>query len=166
MGTQHGYSVGECSLKILDITAGNRAIWFNKHFPGCTYVDARNEVSPDVLADSTCLPASVGEGYDLVVFDPPHKNNGANGGMTRVYGHWTAEQIRNLVRGGAAEAHRVTRPGALMSFKWNNHSNTLERALGWLAPYWTPLVGHGMIPQQRARSVTSWVLLLRSEISA
>lgn len=94
-------------MKILDLSAGNRAIWFDKDHPCATYIDIRPEVDPDFVADSRALPADVGDGYSLVVFDPPHKNNAATGNMVRNYGHWTHEEIRSIVTETAKEAHRV-----------------------------------------------------------
>jgi len=147
-------------MKILDLTAGNRAIWFNKAHPFATYVDVRSEVAPAFVADACALPAAVGDGYTLVVFDPPHKNNGATGNMARNYGHSTHAQIWHLIRGAAKEAWRVTTPDALMAFKWNDHGRTLVAVLPMLAPYWEPLFGHGVSHQQRS-SQTCWVMLAR-----
>jgi hypothetical protein len=151
-------------VRILDVSAGNRAVWFDKRCAAATYVDIRPEVQPDIVADSRALPAEVGDGYDLVVFDPPHKNNAASGKMARNYGHHTAAEITDILQRTAAEAHRVTRPGALMAFKWNTHTRKLASVLPLLAPYWRPLFGHGVSPQQRA-SQTSWVMLLRAEVA-
>ena len=149
-------------MKILDLSAGNRAIWFDKNCPLATYVDRRGEVEPDFIADSRCLPRCVGSDFDLVVFDPPHKNSGASGNMSRNYGHHTAEEITSIIRGTAKEAHRVTRANALMAFKWNTHTRKLASVLPLLEPYWSPLFGHGVSSQQRS-SQTSWVMLLRNE---
>jgi hypothetical protein len=145
-------------VKILDLSAGNRAIWFNKAHPNATYIDIRPDVWPDVVADSRALPAKIGGDFDLVVFDPPHKNNAATGNMVRNYGHWTAEQITEIVKGTAKEAHRVARENGLMAFKWNEHTRRLRSVLSLLAPYWEPLFGHGVTHQQRG---TSWVMLRR-----
>lgn len=150
-------------MRILDLTAGNRAIWFDRENPLATFVDVRPEVKPTVVADSSALPDSIGTGFDLVVFDPPHKQNGAQFGMSRSYGSWGSEEITQLVTGAAREAHRVTKPGALMAFKWNDHARKLATALRMLEPYWLPLFGHGLRPQQRGKSQTSWMLLLRQE---
>lgn len=151
-------------MKILDLSAGNRAIWFDKRCKLATYVDIRSEVEPDFIADSRCLPPGVGSGFDLIVFDPPHKNNGASGAMVRSYGHHTAEQITDIIRGSAKEAHRVARTNALMAFKWNDHTRKLKSVLTLLEPYWYPLFGHGVSHQQRS-SQTSWVMLIRNSLS-
>lgn len=151
-------------MKILDLSAGKRAVWFDKACPFATYVDIRPEVDPDVVADSRALPDSIGDGYDLVVFDPPHKNNAATGNMVRCYGHYTAAEITDIITCSAREAHRVTRTEALMAFKWNDHTRKLTSVLPLLAPFWRPLFGHGVSHQQRS-SQTSWVVLIRQEIA-
>lgn len=150
-------------MKILDISAGRRAVWFDKNHRDAVYVDVRPEVDPTIIADARSLPASAGSGFDLIVFDPPHKNNGAAGKMAHNYGHWTAEEIRNIVTGSAMEAHRVARADALMAFKWNDHSRKLKDALTWISPWWEPLFGHGVSGQHRHKSMTSWVMLRRRD---
>ena len=150
-------------MKIIDLSAGNRAIWFDRNHRDAVYVDVRHEVCPDIVADATALPDEVGDGYDLVVFDPPHKNNGANGNMARNYGHWDAEEIRRIVIGTAREAHRISKPTALMAFKWNDHSRRLHDVLVMLSPWWEPLFGHGARSQHRHGSMTYWVMLRRRD---
>jgi hypothetical protein len=147
-------------MKILDMSAGNRAVWFDKNHRDAIYVDIRPEVEPTFVADARSLPAEVGSDFDLIVFDPPHKNNAATGNMVRNYGHWTAEQIRDIVINSAREAHRIAKPDALMAFKWNNHTRKLTSVLTWLDPWWEPLFGHGVSHQQHS-SMTSWVMLRR-----
>lgn len=144
-------------MKILDMSAGNRAVWFDKAHRDAIYVDVRPEVNPDVVADARALPAHIDGPFDLIVFDPPHKNN-SGGNMVRSYGHWTADQIRSIVEGTAKEAHRVATPDGLMAFKWNDHTNKLATVLGWIAEWWEPLFGHGVTHQQKG---TSWVMLRR-----
>lgn len=150
-------------MKILDISAGNRAIWFDKQYPDATYIDVRPEVAPDVVADARELPANIGTGFDLIVFDPPHKNNtGQN--MAKNYGAWTHAQIRDIIAGSAKEAHRVATDDGLMALKWNDHSLKLATVLRMIAPWWEPLFGHGITHQQRHGSATSWVMLRRRKV--
>jgi hypothetical protein len=52
-------------MKILDMSAGNRAGWFDKHYRDALYVDVRPEVSPDIVADTRKLPVEIGDGYDF-----------------------------------------------------------------------------------------------------
>lgn len=149
-------------MKILDITAGYRAVWFDKRYRDCLYIDIRKEVNPDIVADSTHLPAKIGHGYSLIIFDPPHKNNGINGAMAKRYGHYTGKEIKSFIRAAAKEAWRVSRKDALMSFKWNDNSKKLKSVLKILDHWWEPLVGHGVNHSQR-QSKTTWVLLRKRQ---
>lgn len=143
-------------MKILDVSAGNRAVWFTKKHPEATYVDIRPEVKPDVVADACALPFKAGC-FDMVVFDPPHKNN-SGGNMVRSYGDWTHEQIRAAISGTAQETHRVATANAPMLFKWNDHSIKLDSVLRLMSLWWEPLFGHGVTHQQKG---TFWVTLRR-----
>lgn len=147
-------------MKIIDLSAGRRAIWFDKKNPLATFIDRRPEVNPCHVADSTNIPDQVGKDFDLVVFDPPHMNCGKNSNMSRVYGHHTTAQILSTIEGSAMEAHRISRPNALMALKWNDHDIKLERVFR-LMPQWQPLFGH--ITKDGPGSKTYWVMLLRIE---
>lgn len=127
-------------------------MWFDKDYRDATFVDIRPEVAPSVVADSRELPSQLGQDYDLIVFDPPHDNFGANSHMTKRYGHHTWEQIRDTVKRTAAEAHRVTRPDALMAFKWNTHTHKLGTILALVNDYWEPLFAN--LTSSRHRHLT------------
>ena len=150
-------------MKILDMSAGNRAMWFDKKNPLVTFLDRRAEVAPTFVCDTISIPPEVGSDFDLIVFDPPHLNTGANSAMSKRYGHSTTKDILETVRLSAKEAHRVSKPAALMAFKWNDHSITLDRALALMAEHWTPLFGSHMRNRggSAARSQSYWVLLSR-----
>ena len=150
-------------MKILDLSAGNRAIWWNKNYPDATFVDIRPEVNPDIVADSRCLPPEVGSGYALVVFDPPHVNFSASAQMSVTYGHHTTEEIREIINKTAGEAYRVTLPDALMAFKWNDHDQKLGKVLQLLLPWWEPLFGHKVAFRTAHPSATTWTLLRRKQ---
>ncbi len=154
-------------MRILDMSAGNRAIWFDKKNPLATFLDKRQEVNPCFCVDTTNIPESVGNDYDLVVFDPPHENVGANGHMSKLYGHSTRVEIIETIKGSGREAHRITKPNALMAFKWNDHAFNLDKVLELLKPYWVPLFGHHMRNRggPEAKTQSFWVLLLRNEES-
>lgn len=145
-------------MKILDLSAGNRAIWFDKNHPMAMFIDKRSEVNPMLVADSTKLPDEIGYNYDLVVFDPPHMNCGKNSNMSKVYGYHTTKQILETIEGTAKEAHRVTRSSALMALKWNDHDIKLKRVFD-LMPQWEPLFGH--LTKDGPGSKTYWVMLRR-----
>lgn len=150
-------------MKIIDLSAGNRAVWFDRSHRDAVYVDIRPEVKPDIVADARALPAEIGDGYDLVVFDPPHKNT-VGGNCGKNYGEWNAEQITEILIGTAKEAHRIAKPDGLMAFKWNDHTRKLHSILGLISPWWEPLFGHGARHQQRHASMTFWVMLRRRDM--
>ena len=101
---------------ILDVTCGNRSIWFDKHNPLALYCDKRTEhhesdygsnkshrvldISPDIECDFTDLPFPDNT-YSLVVFDPPHlKSLSKDAWLRKAYGslddNWQA-----LLQGGS-----------------------------------------------------------------
>lgn len=152
-------------MKILDLSAGNRAIWIQKELDFVTFLDKRPETFPTVVCDTTSIPESVGKGFDLVVFDPPHLNAGKNSNVSKSYGHHTTWEIKVTVAGSARESHRVSKENALMAFKWNDHDISLDLALELMSPYWTPLFGHHMRNRggSDAKSQSFWVMLLRRD---
>lgn len=148
-------------MKILDMSAGKRAMWFNKNNSLTTYLDLRSEVEPTVVCDTRHIPDKVGTGFNLVVFDPPHVNFGANAEMTKQYGHHTSSDIRDIIKGSAAEAWKVSTEQALMAFKWNDHDQKLEKVLKLMEPWWIPLFGQLVAQKTRHASSTYWTMLLR-----
>jgi hypothetical protein len=145
-------------MRILDLSAGNRAIWFNKNNPLACFLDKRAEVNPTIVCDTRKIPKSVGFGYDLVCWDPPHLNTGKKSNMAKCYGHHTTKEILETIELTGWEAYRMTRPEALMAFKWNTHDIKLERVFK-LLPQWEPLFGH--LTKDGPRSQTYWVMFRR-----
>lgn len=145
-------------MKILDLSAGNRAIWHNKKHPLCLYLDKRPEVNPDIVCDTRDIPVKAGSGFDLIVFDPPHMNCGPTSNMAKCYGHSTTAEILDLIEKTAIQAHRVSRVDALMALKWNDHDIKLQRVLD-LMPMWEPLFGN--LTKNGPGSKTYWVMLKR-----
>lgn len=143
-------------MKILDLSAGNRAIWFNKKHPLATYLDKRESVKPDIVCDTRKIPKEAGSGYDLFVFDPPHMNCGPNSNMSKVYGYHTTKEILDTIQGTSNAARKIANPTALMALKWNDHDIKLERVLN-LMPDWEPLFGH--LTKDGPGSKTYWVML-------
>lgn len=143
-------------MKILDLSAGNRAIWYDKNHPLATFIDKRAEVNPTIVCDSTQLPGSVPSDFDLVVFDPPHKNSGPKSNMSKCYGYHTTPEILATIEGTAKEAFRVTTAKGLMALKWNSADIRLDRVFA-LMPQWEPLFGH--LTKDGPRSQTYWVML-------
>lgn len=150
-------------MKILDLSAGNRAVWMDKKHRDALYLDIRPEMNPDLVCDTRFLPASVGDGFGLLVFDPPHVNFGKNSNMSKSYGHHTTDEIKDIVRRTAQEAHRVSVPDALMAFKWNDHDLKLNYILSLMFNWWEPLFGHWTRNGPSAKSQTYWVMLRRKD---
>lgn len=147
-------------MKILDLSAGNRAVWFNKNHPLATYLDKRPEVNPTVVCNTNSIPESVGSDYDLICWDPPHMNCGPASNFSSTYGYHKTAEILETIRQTGSEAHRVTKKDALMALKWNSHDIKLTRVLA-LLPQWEPLFGH--LTKDGPRSQTYWVMLRRLE---
>lgn len=147
-------------MRIVDLTAGDRAIWFNKDHPLAVFVDIRESVEPTFVMDAkaTCL---ADDHFDLVVFDPPHVNFGKNGKMSKNYGHHTTKEIKELIAGVSKEAHRISKHNGLMAFKWNDHDQKIEKVLAMM-PHWEPLFGHVVSARKATRAnKTYWVMLRR-----
>lgn len=153
-------------VKILDMTSGNRAIWFNKKHPLATYIDIRESVEPDFVMDSTNMSMFSAHTFNLIVFDPPHLNTGKNSNMAKQYGHFTTKEILATIEGCGREAHRVSKPNALMAFKWNDHDIKLDRALKLMADCWHPLFGQHLKNRvgSDSKSQSFWVMLLRKDL--
>lgn len=145
-------------MKILDVSAGNRAVWFDKHYPDTLYIDIRPEVEPDLVMDSRDMGELADDLFDLAIFDPPHVNFGANAELSKTYGHFTTAQIKELIRRTSQELSRVVKADCLMSLKWNDHDQKLDTVLA-LMPEWEPLVGHRVTTRTKHSSTTFWCLL-------
>lgn len=150
-------------MKILDMSAGWRHIWYDKNNPLVTFLDRRAEVNPTFVCDTRSIPSEVGTEFDLVVFDPPHENPGKAGNSSHTYGTATREDIISTLHYSAREAWRVTKPNALMAFKWNDCAWPLEKILFRLDG-WVPLFAHGLRLPGRHKTQTYWALLLRTNL--
>lgn len=149
-------------MRILDATAGSRAVWFDKTYKDATYLDLVDRRFPgNELGDCRHTRFPAGH-FDLVVFDPPHMNVGPNSEMAKSYGHFTTYQIRDLVRDAFAEFHRILRPDGLVAFKWADHDIRLDSILAPVVGF-DRLVGVPTAQRTKHSSVTYWILLRRTE---
>jgi len=124
----------------------------------CIYLDKRPEVNPTIVCDTRNIPKTVGSGFDLVCWDPPHGNCGPNSNMSKVYGYHKTADILDTIEKTGVEVHRITKPNALMALKWNSFQMKLDRILK-LLPKWEPLFGH--LTKDGPGSQTYWVMLRR-----
>ena len=160
---------------VLDVTAGSRAMWFDKADQRAIFGDLRAEsvtvadgshgkpdgtrtltVAPDARMDFRALPFR-DETFRLVVFDPPHLvRAGSRSWLAVRYGR-LADDWRSDLRAGFAECFRVLRPGGVLIFKWSEVQIPLSEVLA-LTPE-RPLFGH---PSGK-RAGTHWVTFMRPE---
>lgn len=146
-------------MKILDMSAGYRHIWYDKKHPLVTFLDIRPEVKPDIVCDTRSIPLDAGS-FDLIVFDPPHGTLSSSSRMGDTYGRFTAKEIYSTVAGSSIEAWRLAKPNAFMAFKWNDCQKRLENVLPMLRG-WEPLFAHGLRMPGRQTTQTYWVMLRR-----
>ena len=134
-------------MRVLDVTAGYRGIWFDKKDPVATFCDIRPEVKPDYVMDlrEDCSSIFPPESFDLIVFDPPHTTWGPNSQVAKRYGAYHAKEIRDLIRRGSYEIHRLLKDDGFLIFKWNTHEMSLEKILA-LMPDFRPLKNTAMPP--------------------
>jgi hypothetical protein len=154
-------------MRIIDISAGNRAIWFDKFDPSAVFVDIRPEVKPDIVFDTRYpFPKWFPTDFDLVVYDPPHVNCGANGEMSKRYGSWTTSEILDSVYLTSTNLLTITKETSLMALKWNDHDIKVPRILERIQ-HWRPLFGHqlrnmGGVSKGRVPSQSYWIMLCRN----
>ena len=141
--------------RILDVTCGDRTIWFQKNEPHTIYCDKRREewegrfgktqfrrhlvIDPDVQCDFTQLPFE-DESFKLVVFDPPHIENLAqNSWMRKSYGSLDGDW-KPMIKKGFEECMRVLVPDGVLIFKWSDVSVSTRDILNVIGQ--EPLFGH------------------------
>jgi len=142
---------------ILDLSAGKRAVWFNRLHDEAVFVDIRPEMAPTVVADTRQLPFDTGI-FSLIVFDPPHMVHGKTSKMGKQYGSFSAVEIRDTVRESAKEAFRCATEDAVMALKWSDHDVSLDSILEMMEG-WEPLFGHKVSTLTQRKTSTYWVLL-------
>lgn len=133
----------ERKKKILDVTCGDRTMWFQKNEEHTIYCDKRKEefegdfgkalnsngkqkhrhlvIDPDVQCDFTDLPFADNY-FSLVVFDPPHIPNLTEASwMRKSYGSLDGDW-KPMIKQGFAECMRVLKPEGVLIFKWSDVS--------------------------------------------
>ena len=170
--------VVEVTRPVLDVTAGTRAMWFDKGDQRALFGDARSEcitvtdrtrgredgtrtlnIAPDVQLDFRALPFA-SESFRLVVFDPPHLiRAGKKSWLAARYGVLGGDW-RDDLRQGFAECLRVLMPGGVLIFKWSEVQVPLREVLALTDAQ--PLFGHA----SGKRSGTHWVTFLKDEAAS
>lgn len=164
--------------KILDVTCGDRTIWFNKNHPNAIYCDIRKKehegwfgkvlnkdgkqkyrhlvINPDVQCDFTDLPFD-DNSFSLVVFDPPHiKNLGADAWFRKAYGSLDGDW-KPMIKKGFQECMRVLKPDGVLIFKWSDISVSTREILKVIDE--EPLFGH----RSGRKMNTHWMAFMKLE---
>ncbi len=144
-------------MKILDMSAGKRNIWFNPRYRDTVFVDIRPEMRPSVVCDTRNLPFP-DKTFDFISFDPPHMVHGTTSTMGKYYGCYSGDEIKAIIRDSSQEAYRVSVEECLLAFKWNDHDVRLDHTLA-LMEGWEPLFGHQFKRSAGTKSSTYWILL-------
>lgn len=160
------------SPHILDMTAGSRMFWWDKHNKHVVFLDKREgeydigsyrvkggtkerkiKVSPDVIADwSKCLPFE-DNSFNMVVFDPPHLlHAGADSWLAKKYGVLSPDTWEHDLNRGFSEGMRVLKTGGTLIFKWNDDQIKLSKVLKVIGE--EPLFGD-------KRSKTHWLVFMK-----
>lgn len=158
-------------MKILDATAGNKTMWYQKKHPFVVFMDIRQgkikdprpdrynyfNFNPDVLAEWQHIPFK-NEVFDMVVFDPPHifKNRDTKEGILEVrYSQFFNDNWHNILSCGIRELFRVLKSEGVFVFKWCDSYKKLEDILK-LFPY-PPMFG----TRTGQRNKTHWVVFIK-----
>ena len=161
---------------ILDVTCGDRTIWFQKNEPHTIYCDIRNEewdgyfgnvlnkygqkkhrhlcINPDVQCSFTDLPFEDNT-FNLVVFDPPHIINlSENSWMRKSYGSLDGDW-KPMIKQGFSECMRVLKMGGVLVFKWSDITVSTRDILKVIGQ--DPLFGH----RSGKKMNTHWVCFMK-----
>lgn len=156
--------------KILDVTCGDRTMWFQKNHPSAVYCDKRREewagvfgsakkkrhlvIAPDIQCDFTDLPFADAS-FSLVVFDPPHiKNLTDKSWMKKAYGS-LEDGWEQMIRDGFQECMRVLRPDGVLVFKWSDISISTRDVIKAIGE--EPLFGH----RSGKKMNTHWICYMK-----
>jgi tRNA G10 N-methylase Trm11 len=148
-------------MRILDATCSRRAMWYDKHESHTTYIDIRQEVHPDIVCDCTATPFS-DKTFDLIVFDPPHKDSGPGLIFYKRYGTIKRKDIPLLITQSFCEFHRILTDEGIVLFKWNSHEVKLNDVLYYTRYWFTPLFGQQVSLRTKHSSQTYWVTLIKN----
>jgi len=163
--------------EILDVTCGDRTIWFNKNEPHTIYCDKRREefdgwfgkklsngkqkrrhlvIDPDIQTDFTDLPFD-DNSFSLVVFDPPHiENLTEKSWMRKEYGSLDGDW-KPMIKQGFKECMRVLKLNGVLVFKWSDISVSTRDILKVIGQ--EPLFGH----RSGKKMNTHWMCFMKFE---
>ena len=166
-------------MRILDASASNRSMWYQKNNPFTVFIDRRcgkeymvSENSkfknnravylfPNVQAVWQHLPF-VDQSFDLVVFDPPRlfKDQGKKLSlMSKKYGVFYNHSWKQELSEGIIELFRVIKPQGMFILKWNEIDKPVNEVLK-LFPY-SPLFGSRV----GQKNNTHWITFMKYQLN-
>jgi len=162
-------------MKILDATASNRSIWYQKNNPFTIFLDKRCgkeytqttesnfdnkriiRIFPNVRGIWQHLPFKENS-FDMIVFDPPHlfKDEGKKLSLMSIrYGIFYNHSWKQELTSGLNELFRVLKPLGIFILKWNETDVAIEEVLK-LFPY-KPLFGSRV----GQKNQTHWITFIK-----
>lgn len=121
---------------ILDATASQRMMWFDKDNPNALFLDIRSEVNPDIVGDYRDLKEFADNSFRLVVLDPPHHTKPLPfekrrpDRFTKCYGlPLNPETWPSDIKKGILEGMRVLMPYGVLIFKWSTINIKVESVI-------------------------------------
>lgn len=120
---------------ILDMTYGSGKFWTERTPWHVTGIDLNPARARDVCADYTRLPFADGA-FDVAIFDPPYLSGCSKNGTARMGDRFsffeTDRALRESICGGATEAWRVSRLGAIVKVQDYSHGGRVFRLTRWV----------------------------------
>lgn len=100
-------------MRILDMTAGNRMMWYQKNKNRSDVVYYKGDFTKRVFNENW---------FDLVIYDPPHIiGKHFKDGYEESYGH-LGEDWEKVLKKGFDECMRVLKHNGILIFKWSEVS--------------------------------------------
>jgi len=139
-------------------------MWFDKNSDDVVYVDIREVVKPQVLADTRNLPFRK-DSFDLVLFDPPFtdtKQKGeSNDYWVRLwYGSFSKKEIINLIYRTSRQIAPVLKANGHLIFKWGDNMINLTTIVSLMEPF-KALFGHKTASRSINKNSVYWLYMVK-----
>ena len=156
-------------MLVLDITAGNRMMWKNKHHPLFVYMDKNehSKIPPDIIGVWEHLPFRENV-FETAFFDPPHKFNRKSGFWADPHSpNYYGADIRRekLVSGIYHGTRELLRVAGRLCFKWCDDEISLQRVLSLFPKAWREMHRWCDNKVRAHGNFTWWLTFVRGSLS-